>query len=478
MEEPQQLLSRRAEIEKTALTGSQLPRGQFIFSFSLVTMLFFLWGLSYGLIDSLNAHVQTVFNLSIAQSTAFQAAYFGSYLVMAPWAGVFMRRFGFKKGIHVGLGLFSLGTIMFWPCAIFKSYPGFIVCTFVAASGLSWLEVAANTYITVLAPKPGSAPFLLSFAQAFNGLATVIGPLIASKAFYSVGVSLGGVQYTYLGVSMLGVLINLGFWVAPLPEVRQAVSVETEKRIQGSFWTQWHTTIGAFCQFLYVGAQVACAALSINYIISQPIPGHPEGISKATAANMYAGLQASFTLGRFLTAPLLKSCDPCLVLGIYGVMTCVFVAVSGTVGGIAGIVSLYFLFFFESVQYPTIYAIATSGLGSYAKIGGSFVAAGVSGGAWYPAALASFADRKDIAHAHTRAYLLAMFGFVAVSAYGFGMFIDQGKRRGHYTWRNLNDLGNLPARGELPAQATASGHWVTEAGQSSVEETDSKELKV
>ncbi|KAG8836935.1 hypothetical protein FRB91_008398, partial [Serendipita sp. 411] len=104
----------------------QLSRGQFIYAYSLVTSLFFAWGFAYGLLDSLNKHFQSVFNISKTQSTFMQVAYFGAYFLWAPWAGAFMRKVGYKKGIYLGLTLYSLGAIFYWPVAVKKSYPGFV----------------------------------------------------------------------------------------------------------------------------------------------------------------------------------------------------------------------------------------------------------------------------------------------------------------------------------------------------------------
>ena len=379
--------------------------------------------------------MQHILGVTQAAATGLQAAYFGAYLVMAPWAGWFLRRYGYKRGVHCGLGLFSLGTIFFWPSAVYLSFPGLVVCTFVTASGLAWLEIAANTYITVLA-RPGQSAFLLNFAQAFNGVGTVVGPLIASKAFYGVTdkSDLSGVQWTYLAISLLGVVINVGFWLAPVPEIKQAVSVAVDDKVKGNFWTQWHTIFGAVAQHFYVGVQVFVASQTINYITAQPL-----GISSATAANMYASLQASFTIGRFLTVPILRVVEPSLVLGIYGTMTIIFSILTGTLGGLGGIVCLYFLFFFEGIQYPTIFTMATADLGSYAKLGGAVVASTICGGAWAPAALASYAQRFPPS-TMTHSYALGSVFFSVSAAYGFGMFIHRSNKAGSWSIWNKDHL--------------------------------------
>ncbi|KIK28006.1 hypothetical protein PISMIDRAFT_91885, partial [Pisolithus microcarpus 441] len=140
--------------------GAELSRKQRIYAFALVTSLFFTWGFAYGLLDVLNAHFQTVFGISKLQSTMLQLAYFVPYFVWAPFAGAFMSRIGYKKGVHIGLGLYSLGAVFFWPSAKFEKYGGFVGSTFVIGCGLATLEVAANSYISV-----GVAAFAVNYFE-------------------------------------------------------------------------------------------------------------------------------------------------------------------------------------------------------------------------------------------------------------------------------------------------------------------------
>lgn len=151
----------------------------------LVTILFFLWGFAYGLLDVLNKHFQNVLGLTKLESTGLQVAYFGAYIIFPPLVGTpVVRRFGYKVSILVGLMLYVIGAVCFWPCAQFETFPGFVAATFIIACGLSNLEVAANTYVTVLG-NPKTASFRLNFSQSFNGVGSFAGPLIASKFFFS-----------------------------------------------------------------------------------------------------------------------------------------------------------------------------------------------------------------------------------------------------------------------------------------------------
>ncbi|KAN0062812.1 hypothetical protein ACQY0O_004632 [Thecaphora frezii] len=430
-----------------AVTGESLSRSHFLFAFSLVTSLFFIWGLSYGLLDSLNKAFQDSLHLSRAESSALQVVYFGSYLVQGFLSGPGMRRFGYKFGIHLGLGLFSLGAILFWPCAVYESFPGFIVCTFVTASGLSWLEVAANSYITVIG-APNLAAFRLVFAQSWNGVATVIGPLIASHTFLKTGATgLNHLQWVYLGISGFGVVLNCLFAVVELPEIKQEVNDELEEHLSArSLLKQYHLVFGAFAEFMYVGAQVGVASLTINYMTEQP----GLHITTSAGANLYAGCQAAFTLGRFVMVPVLFYIDSSLVLAVFGCMCIVFSALSATVKETGGIVCLFCLFFFEGVCYPIIFTLATSNLGSYQKLGSSIVAAGVSGGAAWPPVQAAVADRTTTANS----YHIPIIGFAIVALYGAGINAHASRQLGTWCWRTpkpeevRDTIASLPHRPE------------------------------
>lgn len=186
----------------------------------------------------------------------------------------------------------------------------FIAFTFVAASGLATLETAANSYITVLGP-PAQSAMRLTFAQGFNGIATVVGPIIASHTFFNGAnqYSLDTVQYVYLALACFAFLLNVLVGFATLPEVKQTVTTEQQDKISGqSFWKQYHTLFGArefwlsgvlkndlaysrvVSQFFYTGAQVAVASFTIFYITEQP--GISPPYSSATASNLFLGMSS------------------------------------------------------------------------------------------------------------------------------------------------------------------------------------------
>ncbi|KAL4080335.1 major facilitator superfamily domain-containing protein [Scleroderma yunnanense] len=382
--------------------GTQLTRKERIYAFALVTSLFFTWGFSYGLLDVLNAHFQTVFNISKLQSTMLQLAYFGAYFVWAPFAGTF-------KGIHIGLGLYSLGAIFFWPSAKFEKYGGFVGSTFVIGCGLATLEVAANSYISVLG-SPEYAAARLNFSQGFQGIASFSGPLIASRWFFTGAnaYSLGTVQWVYLAVAGLGIVLNILFLFAQLPEITSASPTEEVGREHEPFRKQYHCIFGWVAQTAYVGAQVGVASFTVNYLVDQGV-----GISQSTASNLFSFCQITFTVGRFVGVLLVNYIDPALVLAFYGCCCTMFSILVSQLPGDSGIICLFFLFFFESICYPCIFTLGTKNLGVHTKRGSGLIVMGVGGGAWYPPAQGALADKANT----RRSYLVPMSGFIAMTIY-------------------------------------------------------------
>jgi FHS family L-fucose permease-like MFS transporter len=180
----------------------------------LVTSLFFLWGLAYGLLDVLNKHFQETLNITKLRSTLLQAAYFGAYFLIALPAGYFMQKVGYRKGIITGLLLYAAGALLFYPSAKNASFPFLLLAFFILASGLTFLETAANPYITVLG-KPETSEFRLNLAQSFNGVGSFLGPIIGGALFFGGqpvtgdASELDSVKYVYLAIAVVVLLVAL-----------------------------------------------------------------------------------------------------------------------------------------------------------------------------------------------------------------------------------------------------------------------------
>src|SRR4029077_8726706 len=151
--------------------------GSYFRPFVMVTSLFLLWGFAHGLLDVLDKHFQNTLHVSKAQSGMVQFSLYIGYLAMATPAGLFMKRYGYKKGIILGLFLFALGAFLFYPAAKIEAFIPFLLSLFILPCGLACLETAANPYTTVLGPPPGAAR-RINIAQSFNGLGWILGPLM------------------------------------------------------------------------------------------------------------------------------------------------------------------------------------------------------------------------------------------------------------------------------------------------------------
>lgn len=193
----------------------------YIFPLVMVTTLFFMWGLAISMLDVLNKHFQDVLNVSKAQSGLIQFAVYGAYFLMALPAGYFMQRFGYQRGILLGLSLYAIGAFLFYPASQVATFGFFLTALFVIGCGLAIIETAANPYVTVLG-KPDGAVFRLNLAQSFNGLGVVLGPLIGGLVLFADeanSAGLASVQKPYLVIGCVVCVLLVVFSSIRLPEI-------------------------------------------------------------------------------------------------------------------------------------------------------------------------------------------------------------------------------------------------------------------
>ncbi|MCJ1447992.1 MAG: hypothetical protein MMC23_008505 [Stictis urceolatum] len=410
-------------IQTNVVNTGYLEGRKLIFPICLITSLFFLWGFSYGLLDVLNKHFQTVLGITKLESTGLQVVYFGGgYLCFSPIAAEVMKRKGYKIAVLMGLSLYSLGAVMFWPTAHFSSasrasasFGGFCACTFVIACGLATLETAANSYAVVVG-NPSSASARLQFCQSWNGVASFIGPLIASKFFFSGenANNLTNVQFVYLAVACAGVAVAVLFAVSKMPEISEAAVENTQSTDayasgagQGPLYKQYNMIFGFIAQFCYVGAQVTIASFFINYATEAA------NFSSAQASNMLSYGLITFTVGRFFATALATVLAPDFLLCIYAVVAIALNAYIAAGHGSSAVGALIAIFFFEAPMYPTIFTLGTANLGRHTRRGAGILVMGVSGGAVFPPIQGAIADA-----AGTRiSYVVPLVGFVVVLSY-------------------------------------------------------------
>jgi FHS family L-fucose permease-like MFS transporter len=391
----------------------------YVFPFILVTSLFFMWGFAYGLLDTLNKHFQDVFHITKLRSTWLQVAYFGGYCIMALPAGLIMKRFGYKRGIILGLCLYALGALLFYPSAMIADYHFFLISIFILACGLSCLETASNPYVTVLGRRETSE-FRLNLAQCFNGVGSFLGPFLAAYLFFgqnelsggarATSTSLASVKYTYVAIGIIVLVIAFLFYRSHLPEINEEEQLQASvKRHSRPLFQNRHFIWGVIAQFAYVAAQVGLAAFFINYTTE-----NWSGSTAEIAAKLLGISLILFTVGRFVGTALMKVIRPHKLLAAYALINIAlcFYVIYGS-----GEVSVYVLmvvFFFESIMFPTIFALGVKDLGEHTRQGGSFMIMAIVGGAAIPPIMGVISDNVST----PMAYWVPLICFVVVLYYG------------------------------------------------------------
>jgi FHS family L-fucose permease-like MFS transporter len=404
-------------ISDHALTGaSALTVRQSIFPISLVTLLFFLWGFAYGLLDVLNAKFQTSLNITAAKAGGLQGAYFGAYFIgPLTYSGWIVRKFGYRWTFIIGLLIYGVGALMFWPSAVYRSFPGFCASLFIVGSGLSTLETSANPFIATCGP-PRLSEFRLELSQSFQAIGSVMAPLLAARVFFehTNPSDLSKVQWTYLGIAAFVFLLAIVFFFAPIPEVTDAdMALQSEQcagltgYVDKPMRKQYKLMFGVAAQFCYVGAQVGVAANFINYAVESA------GISHSAASDRYAIAQGLFAIGRFAAAGAMMAIKPRLILLAFMTAIMLFIALAIGIKGEAGVAMLSLVLFFESCVFPTIFTLSIRGLGRHTKRGSSWIVASISGGALFPALTGLLADKKGYHIGMT----VPLCGFVVTFAY-------------------------------------------------------------
>lgn len=397
----------------------QITTPAYRIAFILVTMLFFMWGLSYGLVDVLNKHFQETLHVTKAQSGLIQSAYFGAYFVIALPAGMLMEKKGYKAGIMLGLFLYAFGALLFVPATHANNYYFFLFALFVLALGLGCLETAANPYSAALGDAK-TAETRLNLSQSFNGLGQFIGPLIGGLLFFNaskdVSSSSGGAQtavmITYVVIAGIVLLLLLFFAKTKLPDLR---SHETAQDAQDSsigkksMFAHKEFIFGVVAQFLYVAAQVGIGAFFINLTVEC----WPNASSQ-TGALLLSVAMLALMIGRFVSTGIMIKVPPAKMLVIYGVICVIFSAIASVAIDYVSVIAVLIVFFFISIMFPTIFAMGVKNLGSKTKLGSSCMIMSIVGGAIMPYFMGKIAD---FSHTST-AYILPLFCFVVVVIYG------------------------------------------------------------
>lgn len=404
-----------------------LTERKYAVPFVLVTSLFFLWSIGVNLNDVLIPHLKKAFDLSDFQSSFIQVAFFGGYFLAAFPAGQLMEKIGYKKGILVGLLICATGTLLFLPAASSRAYGFFLFALFVMSSGQSFLEVGANPYVTVLGPRESSER-RLNLAQSFNAVGAALVPTLGA-AFILSGIEhtaaqratmtpqelqayitseANAVKAPYLVITAIFLLMAVLIYLAYLPEVQPQEKAETHDHPAKGLKTVFahaHLIKGVIAQFFYVGAQVGVGSFLIRFV-KHTLPNTPE---KMAAAFLVAH-QTGFMIGRFSGSWMMKRIPAPKLLSVFGIgaLTCMVMGIGAS--GLASVLAIVLVGFFNSIMFPTIFALSLKNLGALTKRGSSLLVMSIIGGALIPAVMGRISDASSI----QRAFIVPLICYLYV----------------------------------------------------------------
>jgi len=391
----------------------------YLIPFILITSLFFLWGFAHSLLDVLNKHFQNVLHVSKSQSGLVQAAVYGGYFLAAIPAGLFMKKYGFKKGILLGLAFVAVGSLLFVPATKIQAFWSFLVPLFIIACGLAGLETAANPYTTVLGPEEG-AERRINLSQSFNAIGWIIGPLVGSAIILSTtkesGDQFSALAIPYLGLAAFVLLVGFFFFKIKLPEVSghedhghivEDVHTPLETR---SLFSNSHFVLAIVAQFFYVASQTGINSFFINYV-TESIPS----ISDQKAGYILAfGGMGMFFIGRLSGSFVMGLFKPNKLLSLYAMINILLMGLVVAGLGWASVVALFLSYFFMSIMFPTIFALGIKDLGSQTKKAASFIVMSIVGGAICPMLMGYIADTYNM----RIGFIIPLIGFAVIAYYG------------------------------------------------------------
>jgi MFS transporter, FHS family, L-fucose permease len=399
------------------MTTAKFTEKKYLVTLIFVTSLFMMWGIAITMGDALNKHFQNVLNVSKSESGYVQFSIFGAYAVMGIPAGLFMKRFGYKNGVLLGLLLYAAGAFLFIPAADAESFSFFRIALFILACGLATLETVAHPFVASLGDQRTSDQ-RINFAQSFNGLGAVLGPLMGGYFILRAGNNGGleSVQNLYIGIGLVITSIAVGFMFVKVPaviepHVSQDEHAGTSPREAKPLFQNRHFIWAVIAQFFNVAAQGGTWAYFINY-------GHEKMQLTDERASYFLSLSMlMMMIGRFLGTFLMRFIAPNKLLAAYAfanIILCVIIAQSF---GMVSFVALIMLNFFFSIMFPTIFSLGLKDLGKHTQQASSFIVMGVVGGAIFPLLMGMVAN-KDVA----TAYYLPIICYAVIFLFGYKMY--------------------------------------------------------
>lgn len=423
---------------------------KYLLSFILITSLFALWGFANDITNPMVAAFQTLMELSAAKASMIQFAFYGGYATMAIPAALFIRKYSYKSGILLGLGLYAFGAFLFIPAAAYQEFTFFCFSLYILTFGLAFLETTANPFILSLGDKETSTR-RLNMAQAFNPIGSLSGMAVASFLILPNLISdkrdaagetifstlaeaekadirlhdLAVIRDPYVALGLIVLCVFMVIALTKMPKVREEEAIEgkphTVKQTLGNLWKDKTYREGVFAQICYVGAQIMVWTFIIQY-------ADHLGINKATA-QMYNIIAMSLNLsGRFIGTYIMKFVNTRRLLTLFGVGASVCTIGAICIEGMIGLYSLILISLFMSIMFPSIYGIALENVDTQdTKLGAAFLVMAIVGGALMPPLQGMIIDLESIGGypAVNFSFILPLVCFGIVTLYGYRSYKDR-----------------------------------------------------
>ena len=380
----------------------------YLVPFVLVTSLFFLWGFARAILDVLNKHFQNALHISITHSALIQVTTYLGYFLMAIPAGIFINRYGYRRGVVFGLMLFGIGSLLFIPGASVGSFYAFLFCLFIIGCGLVFLETAANPYVTELGSKE-TATSRLNLSQSFNGLGGIFATFCIGQFLFNNTEEGGNVVVPYAILGVLVLAIAVVFSRVNLPEISHEQTSEDKERgsnIRKLFTHHKMFVFGLFALLSYEVAEISINSYFINFVTGM------HWMSDRTASLVLTGALAFFMVGRFLGSWVMRhvAATTMLLICAVGCAACNVLVLCSL--GKVSLVALLCNYLFEAIMFPTIFSIALVGLGNLTKSASSLLMMTPIGGCGF-LLMGLIADRTHV----VMPFVVPLAGFVVVLAY-------------------------------------------------------------
>ena len=421
----------------------KLVEKKYLATFVIITTLFALWGFANDITNPMVAAFQTVMELSVAKASMIQFAFYGGYATMAIPAALFIRRYNYKSGILLGLGLYATGAFLFIPAAEFQNFTFFCFSLYILTFGLAFLETTANPFILSLGSKETSTR-RLNLAQAFNPVGSLSGMAVASlivlPALWSdrrneageiifgtlsesekAGIRLHDLAVIRDPYVALGIVVLIVFLIVALKKMpaiagtgEQGASAPASHSLR-RLWHNRHYCEGVLAQMFYVAAQIMVWTFIIQY-------ADRLGINKATAQNYNIFAMSLALCGRFVATGLMRRVNPRRLLMIFGIGASLCTLGTIFIDGIAGLYCLVAISAFMSLMFPTIYGIALEDVDAQdTALGAAFLVMAIVGGALMPPLQGAVIDLGTILNhpAVNVSFALPLICFLVVTRYGY-----------------------------------------------------------